>query len=97
MSMRTVFFFDSMVTPKIITILYWLMLFISAIGGFRVFDAVMSLARYGTGSFIANLAGLLSGLIVFALLGAWSRIISELLIVVFKIHENLKSLAEKEQ
>lgn len=83
--MKDVFFFDSMLTPKIITFVYWLMLFTVVISGL---GAIFS----GYGGFFGNLfAGL--GIIIGGAIGA--RIWCELLIVLFKIHDNLKKIAER--
>jgi len=80
--MKSVFFFDSMLTPKIITFVYWLMLFGCVVSGL---GAMFS--SYG-GGFFAGLGILVGGAIA-------SRIWCELLIVLFKIHENLQKLANK--
>lgn len=78
------FFFDSMLTPKIITFVYWLMLLGSLITGIgTMFN------EYGGGLF----TGL--GIIIAGAIGA--RIWCELLIVLFKIHENLQKIANKSE
>ena len=80
--MRDILFFDSMLTPKIITFVYWLLLFAVLVSGLgAMFTAY--------GSFWSGL-----GILVFGSIGV--RIWCELLIVLFKIHENLKKLADKE-
>jgi hypothetical protein len=79
MDPKSVLFFDDMLTPKIITVIYWLGL-ISVI-----FGAVMMIF---TGNFFKGL-----GLLVFGAIGV--RVWCELLIVMFKIHENIKRLADK--
>jgi hypothetical protein len=71
-----------MLTPKIITFVYWLMLFGT------LFLALV--VRYNQGE-SGNLTG--CGIIVFGAIG--SRIWCELLIVLFKIHENLQKIANK--
>lgn len=82
--MKDIFFFDSMLTPKIITFVYWLLLLGSVVSGvttmFVGYDA----------SFVYGLFIIVSGCI-----GA--RIWCELLIVLFKIHSNLQKIASKEQ
>lgn len=79
--MRDLFFFDAMLTPKIITLLYWLMLLGSLIGGLQqMFSAY--------GSFWAGL-----GIIVGGAIGA--RIWCELMIVAFKINEALQDMRKK--
>jgi len=80
--MKSVFFFDAMLTPKIITFVYWLMLLGCVISGL---GAMFS--SYG-GGFFTGLGILVGGAIA-------SRIWCELLIVLFKIHENLQKLANK--
>ncbi|MDX9873772.1 MAG: DUF4282 domain-containing protein [Spongiibacteraceae bacterium] len=85
--MREMFFFNSMVTPRIITFVYWLLLFFSVIWGIGAM--FMGWGGFTFGKFLMGLAIMVSGAI-----GA--RIWCELMIVLFKIHENLKLLAEKE-
>lgn len=80
--MKDIFFFDSMLTPKIITFVYWLMLLGSLISGLSAM-----FTQYGGGIF----SGL--GIIIGGAIG--SRIWCELLIVLFKIHENLQKIANK--
>ena len=80
--MKDIFFFDSMLTPKIITFIYWLLLISSLVSGLA-----SMFTEYG-GGFLAGL-----GIIIFGAIG--SRIWCELLIVLFKIHENLQKIANK--
>ena len=85
--MRFVFFFDAMLTPKIITFVYWLLLLAAVVSGFG-----SMFSSYGGLSFGTFVMGL--GIIVGGAVGA--RIWCELLIVLFKIHENIKKLADKQ-
>lgn len=80
--MRDVLFFDSMLTPKIITLVYWLLLIVV------LFSGIGMMIAGGFGSFIMGLFTLLAGAV-----GA--RIWCELLIVLFKINENMKKVADK--
>ncbi|PKG80914.1 hypothetical protein CXF85_21065 [Colwellia sp. 75C3] len=82
--MKEVFFFDSMLTPKIITFVYWLMLLGALFSALAV--------RYTQGE-DGNLTG--CAIIVFGAIG--SRIWCELLIVLFKINENLQKIANKSE
>lgn len=84
--MKDIFFFDSMLTPKIITVVYWLMLFAIVISGFSAM-----FTGYGGwfGNFLRGVAIIVGG-------GIGARIWCELLIVLFKIHDNLKKMAEKQ-
>lgn len=77
--MRDILFFDSMLTPKIITFVYWL--------------GLLSVVLGGLGSIFSG--GILQGLgvLIFGLIGI--RIWCELLIVLFKINENLQKMASK--
>ncbi len=86
MNARQIFFFDSMLTPKIITFVYWLGLVGVVIGGL-----VSMFAGFGGLTFGKFLMGLV--VIVGGAIGI--RIYCELLIVLFKIHENIHKLAEK--
>ena len=80
--MRDLLYFDSMVSPKIITFVYWLLLLGVAIAG-------LGMIFSGTG-----IMGVLGGLLTIALGALVIRIYCELLIVLFKIHENLKKVAD---
>lgn len=77
--MKEIFFFDSMLTPKIITFVYWLLL---------ASVAIASVAAIFGGRFFEGLGMLVGGSI-------GVRIWCELLIVLFKINNNIKALAEK--
>ncbi len=78
-SAKDLLFFNRMLTPNVITIVYWLLL-LSVL--------ISSLTMIFTQSFFGGLA-----LLIFGAVGV--RIWCELLIVLFKIHDNLKALAEK--
>ena len=80
MTVRDIFFFDNMVTPKVITFVYWLMLLGAVIAGIAVWTAV--------GYFSLGLM-----VLVGAVIGA--RIWCELLIVLFKMNEALQDLRRK--
>ena len=80
--MRDLLYFDSMITPKIFTIIYWIMLVGVVITG-------LGLMFSGTG-----ITGVISGLLVIGLGALLARIYCELMIVLFKIHENLKKVAD---
>lgn len=84
--MKDIFYFEAMLTPKIITFVYWLLLLFALVSGigtmFGGYDGV---------SFSKFLMGI--GIIVGGGVGA--RIWCELLIVLFKINENIKKIADK--
>lgn len=75
--MKDLLFFESMLTPKIITIVYWFLLLAAVVSG---------LGTMFSGQFIGGILMLIGGI-----LGA--RIWCELLIVLFKINENIKKIA----
>ena len=80
--MKDLLFFEKMVTPKVINVVYWFML------ASAIFSALaMMFSQYG-GGFLPGLFILISGVV-----GA--RIFCELLIVLFKINENLQKMADK--
>ncbi len=89
MDIKEAFVFDKMLTPKIITFVYWLLLFFSVVGGISTISVT---GRYGGASGLSSLMGI--GIIVGGVVGA--RIFCELLIVLFKIHENIKKLADRQ-
>lgn len=78
-------FFDEMLTPKIITLIYWLMII-----GVVITSVAHMFGRGQDDGFLFGLLYLLVGVV-----GA--RIWCELMIVIFKIHENLRTLAERHQ
>ena len=79
---RRVLFFDAMLTPTIITFVYWLMLAVCVLSGLGVMFAVPRV-------------GFLVGLAVIAGGAVGARIWCELLIVLFKIDEHTQKMAER--
>ncbi|WP_421683299.1 DUF4282 domain-containing protein [Stutzerimonas urumqiensis] len=79
--MKNAFFFDAMLTPKIIVLLYW--------GGMIgvVVGALFNL--FSGGDIWISLAILIGGLI-------GTRMWCELMIVLFKINENLQRVASRQ-
>lgn len=76
MEPKDVLFFDRMLTSQLILIVYWLLLFLAALGGLMLIV---------NGSFIGGIASAVGGAV-----GA--RIMCELLIVVFKMNEALQAI-----
>lgn len=85
--MRDLFHFDSMLTPKIITFVYWLLLLFAVVSGLGTMFG--SFGGLSFGSFMMGLGTIVGGAVL-------ARIWCELLIVLFKIHENIRKLADKE-
>ncbi len=77
--LRSIFFFDAMLVPKIITGVYWFLLAGVMLSGLGMMFA---------GSFFGGLMVLLFGAV-------GVRIWCELLIVLFKINDHLKKMVDK--
>ena len=82
--LKNVLFFERMLTPKIITFVYWVSLLGCVIGAFIVMG--MS-SRSGFG-------GPLPGLLILIVGPVGVRIWCELLIVLFKINDHLRDLRD---
>ena len=84
--MKDVLFFDKMLTPNIITFVYWLLLLAAVVGGLG--------SMFG-GYEGFTLGGLFMG-VLYAVGGAiGARIWCELLIVLFKMNEALQEMKNK--
>jgi hypothetical protein len=85
MNLRTFLFFDAMLTPKVVTLVYWLLLVTALVAGIgSMFYTGFQYMTFGT--FIRGAAITLGGAI-----GA--RIWCELVIVLFKLNENVQRIA----
>lgn len=77
------FFFDTMITPKIITFIYWILLLADV--GYGISTMFGGYSGFTFTKFITGL--------VYIVIGAVAvRIWCELMIVIFKINENLQNL-----
>lgn len=74
-------FLDSFITPKIVTFIFWVQSAALILGG---------LVTMFKTSFIAGLIMIIAGPII-------ARVSAELVIVLFKIHDNLQKIADKEK
>ncbi len=84
--MKDILSFDKMLTPKIITLVYWLMLLGVVVAGVgSMFSGYQGLTF---GSFFMGLVYILAGVV-------GVRIWCELLIVLFKMNEALQALCNK--
>ncbi|MAL98051.1 MAG: hypothetical protein CL583_06330 [Alteromonadaceae bacterium] len=84
--MKDALYFNSMLTPKMITFIYWLLLLLVLFNGVvRMFATFQGITFT---SFIMGLLTIIGGAIA-------ARITCELLIVLFKIHDNVKTLASR--
>jgi hypothetical protein len=85
MTIRDIFFFDAMLTPKVVTLVYWLLLVAAVIAGLgTMFYMGFQYMTFGT--FVRGIAITIGGAI-----GA--RIWCELVIVLFKLNENVQRIA----
>lgn len=75
--------FDNFITPKFITILYWIILAVVALSG-------LGLMFSGNG-----FAGFLMGLVVILLGALFTRVYCELLMVIFSMNNHLKKISAK--
>jgi|JRYE01.1.fsa_nt_gb hypothetical protein len=85
MSVRDVLYFDSMLTPKVVTLVYWLLLLTALIAGigsmFYTGFQYMSFSTFAR-AVIITLGGAVA-----------ARIWCELMIVLFKLNENVQRIA----
>lgn len=77
--MNDILFLDNMITPKIITVVYWVLMVGIVIGG---------LAYTFNGGGILGIIGMLAGLV-------FARIWCELFIVFFKMNEAMQEIRTK--
>jgi hypothetical protein len=86
MEPRSIFFFETMLTPRVITFVYWMLLFVVVTSGFAL--------MLGFGMYGFNLASFIKGFLMIVVGSAMVRIWCELLIVLFKINENVQKIAD---
>jgi hypothetical protein len=83
--MREFLYFDTMITPKLITLVYWIALVVLALG-------CVSVLLAGEGGIVVRVFTVVVG----APLGALMiRVYCELLMVLFKINDNIQKLADR--
>ena len=88
--------FDEMIAPKIITILYWLMLAAVIIQSLGImFSGGIGGSSYGGGPSLGAVGAFFAGLLALVMGAIMVRVWCELLIVLFKMYENLKAIREK--
>lgn len=82
--MKGLLFFNSMITPKIITFIYWLLLLAAVLSGIGfMFQGYNGL----------TFTSFVSGLLIVASGALAARVWCELLIVLFKINGNLQKMS----
>jgi Domain of unknown function (DUF4282) len=89
MTLRNILYFDAMLTPKVVTLVYWLLLVGALVAGIgSMFYTGFQYMTFGT--FMRGVAITVGGAI-----GA--RIWCELVIVLFKLNENVQRIATSKQ
>lgn len=81
--------FDRMITPAIIKVIFWIGVALTVIAGLIQFFAGIA-SPYGGGIQVA------SGLMTIIIGPLFTRIYCELLIVLFKMHEALQQIKDKQ-
>jgi ABC-type multidrug transport system fused ATPase/permease subunit len=95
LSFKDFFFFDKMLTPVFITLIYWIslagILIFGLIGFFGSFFAMFSFSfRLGILGIFSSLFFILAGLVT-------TRLTYELIYAIFNINRNIKKLASTEE
>jgi len=90
--MRDLLHFDSMVTPRIITFIYWLLLAGSAILGLVLLSRGLGVMKY---SGFAGFGMIVAAPILVVASALLARIYCEIMIVLFKINEALQVMRER--
>jgi hypothetical protein len=85
MNLRNVLFFDSMLTPQVVTLVYWLLLLAAVIAGLG--------SMFYLGFQYVTFGGFVRGVIITVGGAIGARIWCELVIVLFKLHENTQRIA----
>ena len=75
--------FDEMITPKIIVVIYWILMAITVLGSF---------VTMFTGNFVSFLFGVVS--LIFGIIGV--RVGCELVILSFNIYKTLKKISDNQ-
>ena len=90
--MRDWLYFDTMVTPKIITFIYWILLAGAVVSGLVLMVKGFGLMRY---SGFAGFGMIVAAQILTVLSALLARIYCEIMIVLFKINEALQDIRRK--
>lgn len=90
--MRSWLYFETMVTPKIITLIYWVLLGCSAIAGLVLLSKGFGVMKY---SGFAGFGMIIAAPILAVLSALVARIYCEIMIVLFKINEALQDIRHR--
>lgn len=90
--MRSWLYFDTMVTPKIITFIYWVMLAAAAISGLVLLFKGFGVMKWND---FAGFGMVVAAPILAALSALLARVYCEIMIVLFKMNEALQDIRSK--
>lgn len=90
--MRSWLYFDTMVTPKIITFIYWVMLAAAAISGLVLLFKGFGVMKWNG---FAGFGMVVAAPILAALSALLARVYCEIMIVLFKVNEALQDIRSK--
>lgn len=90
--MRDYLYFDSMITPKIITFIYWLLLAGAAIAGLVMLSKGFTVMKF---SGFAGFGMIVVAPILVVVVALVARIYCEIMIVMFKMNEALQDIRRK--
>jgi hypothetical protein len=90
--MRDLLHFDSMITPKIITFIYWLLLAAAAIAGLVLISKGFGMMKY---SGFAGFGMVVAAPVLVLFSALLARIYCEIMIVLFKMNEALQDIRRK--
>ena len=90
--MRNWLYFDTMVTPKIITFIYWVMLAAAAISGLVLLFKGFGVMKWNG---FAGFGMVVAAPILAAVSALLARVYCEIMIVLFKINEALQDIRHK--
>ena len=89
--MRQFLYFETMLAPKFIIVFFWLQLALYSLLGIGMIVSSLFAGR----GLLAALFGIVLAFVVTAIMMLIARISAEVLIVIFKINENLKKIADR--
>ncbi|MWP46085.1 DUF4282 domain-containing protein [Gilliamella sp. Pas-s27] len=92
LTIKDFFFFNRMITPTFITIVYWIALFFIVIASLTMILGSFALFTY---SFSAGLVTFFSGIVTFIAGFISTRIGFELICILFNINHNIEKLANE--
>lgn len=90
--LKSFFSFDKFITPTIITILFWVTVVINGLVALSILATMI-----GQAGFFGFIMGVIVGAIYFVLTVAFSKVFYEIIMVIFKINDNLQAIRDQKQ